>query len=161
MLHTKDALTPMWFEDFRPGLNLLSLPYTVSREEVIAFATEWDPQPFHLDDEAAKQSVFGRLSACSAHIFSLVSKLAPQLTPNHDPQVVAGLGFDKLRTIKPLYAEDTVQFNDIIHSARRSKSRPEWGIITSHGKLINQHDEVIFEIQTSFMMQCDPDLKDR
>ena len=152
---TDPASTPLYLEFFQPGLVLESDPYTVSREEIIAFASEWDPQPFHLDDEAAANSVFGRISACSAHIFALSNKLADGLVPG-DAQVLAGLGFDKMRMLLPLYAGDTIFLRDETLEARVSRSNPDRGIVTTRSELINQHDEVIFSTQTAFLMIRDP-----
>ena len=145
----------LYFEFFTPGLVLESAPYTVSREEIIAFASEWDPQPFHLDDEAAANSVFGRISACSAHIFSLSNKLSIDLTPG-DAQVLAGLGFDKMRMLLPLFAGDTIYLRDETIDVRVSRSRPERGVVTTRSQLINQHNEVIFSTETAFLMERDP-----
>ncbi len=149
-------LKPMYFEDFYPGLILTSPKCRVSKKEIIDFAAEWDPQDFHLDEEAAKNSVFGDISACSAHIFAIMSKLGGFMTPGLEPQVIAGLGFDKLRMIKPLFAEDVVSFQDRIQIARRSKSKADRGIVTSHGQLINQHNEVVFEADTTFLIKVKP-----
>ena len=155
-MDTNDTVTTaLYFEFFTPGLVLESAPYTVSREEIIAFASEWDPQPFHLDDEAAANSVFGRISACSAHIFALSNKLADGLTPG-EAQVLAGLGFDKMRMLLPLYAGDTIILRDETLAARVSRSNPERGIVTTRSQLHNQHDEVIFSTETSFLMVRDP-----
>ncbi len=150
-----NTATLLYFEFFQPGLVLESATYTVSREEIIAFAREWDPQPFHLDDEAAANSVFGRISACSAHIFALSNKLADGLVPG-DAQVLAGLGFDKMRMLLPLFADDTIYLRDETLETRVSRSNPERGIVTTRSELINQHGEKIFSTETSFLMQRAP-----
>jgi acyl dehydratase len=142
-----------WFlEDFEVGHASRSDAYYVSRDEVIAFATAWDPQPFHLDDAAASASIFGVMTACSAHVFALFTKLANTLP--HKTAALAGLGFDELRLPRPVRAGDTVQLATRVLEVRRSRSKPDRGVVQSEGTLVNQDGDVVFSAKSTFLVRA-------
>jgi acyl dehydratase len=106
-----------YFEDMVVGAKTRgSRTYKVTREEVIEFASKYDPQPFHLDDEAAKKTYFGRLGSP---------------------------GLDELRWVKPVYPGDELSVETELIEKRRSKSRPDMGITKSRQTVYNQHGEVV------------------
>jgi len=143
-----------YFEDMPVGLVLRSIDYVVAREEVIAFARKWDPQPFHIDEEAARRSVFGGLTACSAHIFSMFSIISQQPLDGSRIVALAGLGFEELQLRKPVYAGDTLYCESTVLDARRSASKPDRGVIAQRAALVNQRGEAAFECRCKVMMQC-------
>ncbi len=148
--------TPYWFEDYSVGDEHLAGTYEVSREEIVAFAEKWDPQPFHVDEEAARASVFGGLTACSAHIFSIYCITAQNWQSGVVQQAVAGLGFDEMRMLGPLFAGDTVQCITVVEEARPSSSRPDCGIVVYRGRLVKQDGEVVFSVRAATLMARDP-----
>ena len=143
-----------YFEDFYVGLTMRTVSRLVPEQEIVEFAKVWDPQPFHIDPVAAANSVFGRISACSSHIFAIMNQLAPELAPMEDLKVIAGLGFNDIKLHLPLYAGDEVYLVDETIETRRSRSQPDRGIVSTHGRLFNQEDVCIAEIKSAFLMEC-------
>lgn len=150
---------PFFFDDCVVGDEQLAGVHTVSADEIVAFAKVWDPQPFHVDEEAARASIFGGLTACSAHIFSIFCITSQRWQSGVVQQAVAGLGFDEMRMHKPVFAGDTLQCKTVIASARPSKSNPDCGIVTYDTRLENQDGEVVFSTRASSMLARDPGRK--
>ena len=129
-----------FYEDIAVGQKSAFGHYEVTREEVIDFAQKYDPQPFHLDDEAAAKTHFGRISASGWHTCAMtMSMLVANLTANKQ----AGLGspgVDELRWKKPVYPGDTLRCETEVIEKRRSASRPEMGVYRSRVRVLNQDD---------------------
>jgi acyl dehydratase len=142
----------VYFEDCTVGDQHRSIALAIDKAEIIDFASKWDPQPWHIDEELAKQSMFGGLTACSAHIFSLFCMVSQQWENGEQQQVLASLGFDEMRMLKPLYAGDRVYCRNTIELARASRSKDDRGIVATRCELINQKDEVVFSILSTFLM---------
>ncbi|MFK7975736.1 MAG: MaoC/PaaZ C-terminal domain-containing protein [Halioglobus sp.] len=151
---------PFYFEDHNVGESVNCGSLEVMAEDVIAFARQWDPQPWHIDEAAAKASVFGGLTACSAHIFSMYSISSPQWENGRAMQAIASLGFDEMRMLAPVYAGDTLRCVTTTDAARISKSRPDCGIVVYASQLINQNEQVVFSIKCSTLMARNPELLD-
>lgn len=136
----------LYYEDIIVGSSKTFGHYEVTREEVIQFAQAYDPQPFHLDDDAAAQTHFGRLSASGWHSCAMTMRMmVDDMTVNRQ----AGLGspgVDQLRWVKPVYPGDTLSCRSEILEKRRSKSRPEMGIFKSRSQTFNQHGELVLEM---------------
>lgn len=136
------------FEDIEVGRKASFGRYEVTREEVTTFARQYDPQPFHLDDAAAAQTHFGRLSASGWHTCAMTMAM---LVENMKSRSQAGLGspgVDHLRWLKPVYPGDTLRVETEVREKRRSASRPEMGIFKSLVRTFNQHDEPVLEMQS-------------
>ena len=132
-----------YFEDIPIGQKQAFGSYQVTREEVLAFATKFDPQSFHLDDEAAAKTHFGRVSASGWHTCAMTMAM---LVENMRGRKQAGLGspgVDELRWLKPVFPGDTLRCETEVFEKRRSASRPEMGIFKSRAKVFNQHDEPV------------------
>lgn len=128
--------------------------YELTKDEIVAFAGRWDPQPFHLDEEAAATSVFGGLSACSAHNFAIMSHL---LNDRADGLVVlAGLGIEKMRFLTPARPGDRLSVRHTFLDKRASASRPSAGITKSSVQLINQDGETIVDAVTNALIAMRP-----
>ena len=147
---------PLYFDDCVVGEEHAAGSHTVTAGEIIDFARRWDPQPWHVDEEAAKASPFGGLTACSAHIFSIFCITSQRWQSGVVQQAIAGLGFDEMRMHRPVYAGDTLRCMTRIDAARASASKPDRGIVTYDTRLLNQRDEVVFTIKASTMMARDP-----
>lgn len=141
-----------FLEDFQVGDCAESPPYTVTGQEVIQFAQAWDPQPFHVDEAFAAQTMFGGLIACSAHIFAVFCKLSNQIEPRS--AALAGLGFDEVRIPKPVRAGDTLRLFSRCLTVRRSASKPDRGIVASQVELKNQNGEVVFSTIAKALVQA-------
>lgn len=133
----------IYFEDIEPGTRSAFGSYAVTREEVIDFACKYDPQPFHLSDEAAAQTHFGRLSASGWHTCAMMMAM---LVANMKTTEQAGLGSpgqEELRWLKPVYPGDTLRIETEILDKRASNSRPEMGSYRSRITVLNQNDEAV------------------
>ena len=147
-----------YYEDLEIGARQSFGRYDVTREEVLEFARKYDPQPFHLDDEAAAKTHFGRLSASGWHTCAMaMAMMVENLTRNRQ----AGLGspgMDNLRWAKPVFPGDTLRVESEVLEKRRSQSRREIGLFKSRSQIFNQHDEVVLEMVSNGMIAVrDPD----
>lgn len=116
------------YEDIEVGNHQRFGRYVVTREEVIEYASKYDPQAFHLDDEAASKTYFGRLSASGWHTCAMTMRM---LVDNMSTVQQAGLGspgVDNLRWVKPVYPGDILRCETEVIEKRRSKSRPDMGL---------------------------------
>ena len=147
-----------FYEDLAIGQKQAFGRYEVTREEVIEFASKYDPQPFHLDDEAAAATHFGRLSASGWHTCAMtMAMLVENLRANRQ----AGLGspgIDQLRWKKPVFPGDTLRCESVVIEKRRSGSRPEMGIFKSSLTVFNQNDEPVLEMVSNGLISTrDPE----
>ena len=147
-----------FYEDIAVGQKSAFGHYEVTREEVIDFARKYDPQPFHLDDEAAAKTHFRRISASGWHTCAMtMSMLVANLTANKQ----AGLGspgVDELRWKKPVYPGDTLRCETEVIEKRRSASRPEMGVYRSRVRVLNQDDlPVMTFISNGLIRTRDPE----
>jgi len=133
----------IYFEDIVPGTTTQFGSYQVTREEVIDFATRYDPQPFHLSDEAAAQTHFGRLSASGWHTCAMLMAMLVENMKNSNQAGLGSPGQDELRWLKPVYPGDTLSCETEILDKRASNSRPEMGSYRSKITVRNQHREPV------------------
>ncbi len=138
----------MYFEDIEPGTVQRFGRYAVTREEVIDFASKYDPQPFHLSDEAAAQTHFGRLSASGWHTCAMTMAM---LVENLKERKQAGLGspgLDEIRWLRPVYPGDTLSVETEVVDKKRSSSRPEMGSFRSNVRVYNQDGVVVMTMKS-------------
>lgn len=132
-----------YFEDMAVGDTARFGSYRVDRETVIDFARQYDPQPFHLSDEAAAQTHFGRLAASGWHSCAMTMAMLVEHW-NEDPVASLGAaGIDELRWKRPVYPGDTLSCETEVLSAKPSNSRPEMGSVASKVTVRNQDDQVV------------------
>ena len=139
----------LYFEDIEIGRSASFGHCLVTREEVIEFATKYDPQPFHLSDEAAAKTYFGRLSASGWHSCAMV--MAMLVEHSQSGEGTAGLGspgLDTLRWHKPVFPGDTLRCESEVVEKTRSRSRPEMGSYLSMMRVFNQHDEMVMSFKS-------------
>lgn len=134
-----------YFEDFVVGESIEFGSRTLTEEEIIAFAKQFDPQPFHVDPEKAASSYYGGLIASGWHTVSIYMRLLVDGLLQ-DTQSLGSPGVDELRWLKPVRPGDTLQARYTVLEALPSKSRPTVGIIRSKGEMVNQHGEVVLTV---------------
>ena len=142
-----------YFEDLEVGSKASFGRYEVTREEVIEFATKYDPQAFHLDDAAAAKTHFGRLSASGWHTCAMVMRM---LVDNMGARKQAGLGSpgqDELRWLKPVYPGDVLRIETELIDKTRSRSRPEMGNMRSIIQVFNQDDVMVMSMKSIGLIQ--------
>jgi acyl dehydratase len=148
-----------FFEDLQIGQRRELGAFTFTAEDIKRFAIQFDPQPFHLDEEAGRRSLFGGLAASGWHVGSVCMKLlvadnerlAALARARGDEVAVSGPspGFRELRWLKPVLAGDTISFATEIETLRASSSRPQWGIVQSRCTGTNQRGELAFSFLAS------------
>ena len=145
-----------YFEDIEVGSKASFGNYEVTRDEVIAFAQKYDPQPFHLSDEAAAETHFGRLSASGWHTCAMTMAMVVE---NLKANAQAGLGspgIDELRWLRPVYPGDTLRCESEVLDKRASESRPEMGIFHSRMTVFNQNDKPVMSFISTGLVSTRP-----
>ena len=148
----------IYYEDLVIGTRSVSRGYAVTRDEVLEFATKYDPQPFHLDDDAAAQTHFGRLSASGWHTCAMTMRLMVENWIGEEPAAALGSpGVDELRWMKPVYPGDTITVESELLSKRRSRTRLDRGLIKSRQTVRNQHGDIVMTMVSNGMYRvADP-----
>jgi acyl dehydratase len=131
-----------WFDDLKLGMRFKSGEVTVSKEDIFRFATEYDPQPFHLDEEAAKNTILGGLAASGWQTAALAMRLATECRP-FGPHPLLGAGVDDLRWLKPVRPGDTLHLEGEVVELAPSRSKPQ-GIARVKWTLYDQHGEAVY-----------------
>ena len=148
----------IYYEDLEIGKIRKFGSYAVTREEVIEFATKYDPQSFHLDEEAAAKTHFGRLSASGWHTAAMTMRM---MVDNMAATKQAGLGspgMDHLNWKKPVFPGDTLRCESEVLSKRRSKNRRELGLFKGATRVYNQHDELVMDMVSNGLIKVrEPD----
>ena len=145
-----------YFEDIEVGRTASFGSYAVTREEVMDFAAKYDPQPFHLSDEAAAQTHFGRLSASGWHTCAMVMSMVVANLKENQQAGLGSPGIDELKWIKPVYPGDTLRCETEILEKRVSASRPEMGIFKSRMRVFNQDDVMVMTFVSSGLVATRP-----
>ena len=148
-----------YWEDFAPGFVMKLGQTTVTREAVLAFAAQFDPQPFHLDDAAAAGSLFGRLAASGWHTCSMAMRLMCDAYLN-DSASLGSPGIDSLRWLKPVYPGDTLGGEMEVLEARVMNSKPQVGLVLSRWRLFNQDGVDVMTMQGWGMFGRRPQAQD-
>lgn len=145
-----------YFEDVVVGRWIESEEtYTLTKEEIISFCSEWDPLPFHVDEELARQSPMGKLFTSAVHVVAIAVRLGHSM--QREPSaVIAGLGWDEVRFLLPVCAGDQIKLRATVESKRESASKPDRGIVTSHLVLVNQHGQDVASYKMSTLLQRRP-----
>ena len=131
-----------WFDDLKVGMRFKSGEMTVSKQDIKRFAAEFDPQPFHTDEEAAKKTVFKGLAASGWHTAAIAMNLAVQVRP-FGPHPLLGAGVDDLRWTKPVRPGDTVHLEGEVVELIPSRTKPQ-GIVRVKWTLYNQDGDAVY-----------------
>lgn len=131
------------YEDLEVGETASFGEYLVTREEVIEFASRYDPQPFHLSDDGAAQTQFGRLAASGWHTAAMTMAMLVAHWRDHPQAGLGSPGLDELRWVRPVYPGDTLRCETELLGKRHSASTPGMGITKGRTTVFNQADEVV------------------
>lgn len=136
-----------WFEDYEVGEAFISNGKTLTEAEIIDYAFRYDPQPFHMDVEAASGHMYGGLIASGWHVVAVAFRLFMDTRP----WGAAGLGSpgcDELRWLEPVRPGDTLRTEVLISDLRPSASKPDRGLLMLDWAVINQHDRTVMTMKS-------------
>jgi len=136
-----------YLEDFEPGQTHRFGRYEVTRDEVLDFARRWDPQPFHLSDEAAATTHFGSLSASGWHTAAMTMAMTVSEWDGHEAGTLGAVGIDALRWLKPVKPGDVLRVESEVLEVRPSEKRPDMGSVRHRNTVFNQRDEAVMRFE--------------
>jgi acyl dehydratase len=145
-----------YFEDIEVGSTTRFGRYEVTRDEVIEFAKKFDPQPFHLSDEAAAKTYFGRIAASGWHTAAMSMSMIVAHLETTKQAGLGGLGIDDLRWWKPVYPGDTLRCEIEILEKTESRSKPDRGTYRSRLSIFNQDDEKVMSYVNTALIRRRP-----
>ncbi|HEY0627597.1 MAG TPA: MaoC family dehydratase [Allosphingosinicella sp.] len=146
----------IYLEDIEVGQRASFGSYHVTREEVIAFASKYDKQPFHLSDEAAAKTHFGRIAASGWHTCAMTMAMIAENVVATEQAGLGSPGVDELRWLKPVYPGDTLRVESEIVEVRPSRSKPEIGSFRTAVTVFNQDDVPVLTFTSIVLMRRRP-----
>ena len=135
----------LFFEDYEVGTRQSFGRYEVTREEIIEFASKYDPQPFHLSDEAAAKTHFGKLAASGWHTCAMTMAMLVENMKGQQAASFGSPGLEELKWKRPVHAGDILRVETELVEKRRSASRPEMGLTKNRIQVYNQNDELVMQ----------------
>ena len=147
----------IFFEDLNVGESVTYGTYEVTREEVLEFARKYDPQPFHISDEEAAKTHFGRIAASGWHTAAMTMACIARYVVEHEHQGLGAPGVDELRWRKPVYPGDTLTVTGTIVEKTPSRSKPEIGSFRTETIVTNQHGEPVMTFTSIVLMRRRPE----
>ena len=145
-----------YFEDLEVGAETVFGHYDVTREEVIEFAGKYDPQPFHLSDEAAAKTHFGRIAASGWHTCAMTMAVIARHVVAAEQAGLGSPGVDELRWLKPVYPGDRLTVQGTIVEKTPSRSKPEIGSFRTRTLVTNQDDVPVMSFTSIVLMRRRP-----
>lgn len=143
-----------YFEDIIDGERLDCRPVTMTRDDIIAFARAFDPQPFHTDEDLARASVFGGLVASSLHVLSACTRVVVEA--QGDVAILSGVGMDEVRMFNPVRPGDRLHVDAWWTDLRRSRSRPDQGLAAIKCRVTNESGDLILTYGYRYLLACRP-----
>ncbi|MBS1239380.1 MAG: acyl dehydratase [Proteobacteria bacterium] len=144
---------PLFFEDLEVGTKTRFGHYQVTREEVLEFARKYDPQPFHLDDDAAAETHFGKLAASGWHTCSMTMAMMVEHAAIEPRASLGAMGIDELRWLRPVYPGDVLSCEMELAGKKLSRSKPGVGILNLKLTTFNQHGEPVLTMRPITMVR--------
>lgn len=145
-----------YLDDMNVGDRAAFGHYPVTREEVIAFASKFDPQAFHLDDAAAAKTYFGRLSASGWHTCAMTMRMMVENLTVGGHAGLGSPGVDQIRWLKPVYPGDTLRVETVVTEVRPSRSKPDIGTVHSDITVFNQNNEPVMTMKSIGLVRRRP-----
>jgi acyl dehydratase len=146
----------IYFEDLKLGTETYFGSYEVTREEVLEFAHKYDPQPFHISDEEAAKTHFGRIAASGWHTAAMTMAVVARHVVEHRQAGLGSPGIDELRWRRPVYPGDTLHVRGTIMEKTPSRSRPEMGSFRTHTSVTNQDDQTVMTFTSIVLIRRRP-----
>jgi acyl dehydratase len=143
----------MYFEDYQPGQTSTFGAYQVTESEIKEFANKYDPQFFHLDEEAAKQSLFGGLCASGWHTAAMFMRMLIDNLPKEHGSL-GSPGINNLKWLKPVYPEYILSVKSCVSQCRLTESKPGVGLICVNYEIVNQHDVTVMTLESNAFFKC-------
>jgi acyl dehydratase len=144
-----------WFDDLKLGMRFISGEATITKDDILRFAAEFDPQPFHLDEVAAENTAFKGLAASGWHTAAVAMRLAVQVRP-FGPHPLLGAGVDDLRWFKPVRPGDTLHLEGEVVELVPSRTKPQ-GVVRIKWTAYNQHGEAVYTFNPIGIVPRRPD----
>ncbi|HMK79456.1 MAG TPA: MaoC family dehydratase [Xanthobacteraceae bacterium] len=141
-----------YFEDFAPGWTIELGPRRVTREEIIGYAARYDPQPMHLDEEAARHTMLGGLAASGWHTCAIMMKMIADGFLL-DTASMGAPGVEEAKWLKPVRPGDSLTVRGSVRTARASQSKPDRGFVTLHWEVFNQRGDKVMTLTCPQMIQ--------
>ena len=139
-------MTTLYWEDFKVGDTVEMGRHTFTEAEIIEFARQFDPQPFHVDPAAAKASAFGGLIASGWHTCAVGMRLLCDGLLRHT-ESLGSPGIDEIRWLKPVRAGDTVAYRRVVIESRASTTRKGVGLVKQRWEAVNQRGELVLTME--------------
>jgi len=146
----------IYFEDLEVGKQTVFGHYAVTRQEVIEFATKYDPQPFHLSDEAAAKTHFGRIAASGWHTAAMTMAVIARAVVAEEQAGLGSPGIDELRWLKPVYPGDRITVSGTIIEKTPSRSKPDIGSFRTQTVVSNQDGVEVMRFTSIVLMRRRP-----
>ena len=146
----------IYWEDMEVGAERIFGHYDVTREEVLEFARKYDPQPFHLSDEEAAKTHFGRLAASGWHTCAMTMAVIARAVVDDEQAGLGSPGVDELRWQKPVYPGDTLHVRGTILEKTPSRSKPEIGSFRTKTVVTNQYDVPVLTFTSIVLIRRRP-----
>jgi acyl dehydratase len=146
----------LYWEDLAVGTETVFGTYDVTREEVLEFAHKYDPQPFHVSDEAAAKTHFGRIAASGWHTAAMTMRVIVDSLAREPQAGLGSPGVDELRWLRPVYPGDTLTMRGTIVDKTPSRSKPELGTIRTRTVVTNQDGVDVMTFTSIVLMQRRP-----
>jgi len=145
-------MSTRYWDDLTEGEKLVCQTITFTLPEIVEFAIKYDPQPFHIDEQAAADSSFGGIIASSLQTLSACTRVI--VDGQGDMAILSGLGIEAVQLPNPVRPNDILTVETRWRELRRSSSKPDRGMATAHFKAVNQKGETVIESGFKYMIAC-------
>ena len=146
-----------YFEDLEVGAETYFGSYEVTRDEILEFARKYDPQPFHLTDEEAAKTHFGRIAASGWHTCAMTMAVIARHVVDDEQAGLGSPGIDELRWRRPVYPGDTLHVRGTIVDRTPSRSKPHMGSFRTEMIVTNQNDQAVMTFTSIVLIRRRPD----
>lgn len=146
-------ISERYFEDYRVGETFEFGDYAITEEEIVEFATRYDPQPFHVDKQAAQRSIYGGLIASGWMTGAVMMRMLVDhlISPRSS---MGSPGLDELRWLRPVRPGDRLRLRVTVLDSRRSQTKPDRGVVQFLQEAVNQDDETVMTVRGWGMYRC-------